>query len=322
MIALVAALFVLALGGAAFAFAGGPSARSQKRFAAVAKSEPAGSARGGAENSAQRRKNMTAQLKEFEKKQTEKKKTVTMRRRLDQAGFVDTKPRTFWIVSAALAVGAASLCIVAGQAPLIAGLAAFAAGFGLPRWVLSFLEKRRKKKFTNEFANAIDVIVRSVKSGLPTGDALKIVASEFRDPVGGEFKRLCEGMKMGVTLEQGLKRMHDSMPTTEVGFFTIVMTIQQKSGGNLSEALGNLAEVLRDRKRLQGKIKAMSSEATASAMIIGSLPPGVMGIVWLTTPNYISLLFTEKVGNLLLAGCVVWMGIGIFVMRKMINFKH
>jgi tight adherence protein B len=116
--------------------------------------------------------------------------------------------------------------------------------------------------------------------------------------------------------------MFENMPTTEVSFFGIVMTIQQKTGGNLSEALGNLAGVLRDRKRLQGKIKAMSSEAKASAMIIGSLPPGVAGIVYLTTPDYISLLFTERTGNLLLAGCVIWMSLGIAVMRKMINFKH
>ena len=124
-----------------------------------------------------------------------------------------------------------------------------------------------------------------------------------------------------MTLEQGVKKMLESMPTAEVSFFGIVMTIQQKSGGNLSEALGNLASVLRDRKRLEGKIKAMSSEAKASAGIIGSLPPGVMGIVYLTTPDYIKLLFTEHMGNLMLAGCVIWMSVGIGVMRKMINFK-
>jgi tight adherence protein B len=123
-------------------------------------------------------------------------------------------------------------------------------------------------------------------------------------------------------MEQGLKRMMESMPTPEVGFFAIVMTIQGKSGGNLSEALGNLAFVLRDRKRLQGKIKAMSSEAKASAGIIGSLPPAVMGIVYLTTPNYIMKLFNTHAGNLMLAGCAVWMSVGIMVMRKMINFKH
>ena len=133
---------------------------------------------------------------------------------------------------------------------------------------------------------------------------------------------MVESLKVGVTLEQATKRMMESMPTPEVGFFAIVMTIQTKSGGNLSEALSNLALVLRDRKRLQGKIKAMSSEAKASAMIIGSLPPAVMGIVYITTPDYIARLFTEKAGNLMLAGCAIWMSVGIMVMRKMINFKH
>jgi tight adherence protein B len=166
------------------------------------------------------------------------------------------------------------------------------------------------------------VIVRSVRSGLPVNEGLRIVARETPDPVGAEFTRLIDSLTMGVALDQALKKMHDSMPTAEVGFFSIVMTIQSKSGGNLSEALANLAGVLRDRKRLEGKIKAMSSEAKASAGIIGSLPPVVMGIVWLTTPGYISLLFTERLGNLMLFGCGVWMGTGIMVMRKMINFKH
>jgi tight adherence protein B len=181
---------------------------------------------------------------------------------------------------------------------------------------------RRMKKFTTEFANAIDVIVRSVKSGLPTNEALKIVAKEIPDPVGSEFSLLNESMRVGVTLEQGLKKMFDNMPTAEVAFFSIVMSIQQKSGGNLSEALSNLAGVLRERKRLQGKIKAMSSEAKASAAIIGSLPPGVMGVVYVTTPDYIMMLFREHLGNLMLLGCVIWMSIGVMVMRKMINFKH
>ena len=188
--------------------------------------------------------------------------------------------------------------------------------------MLALLKSRREKKFTSEFANAIDVIVRSVKSGLPTTEALKIVAREMPEPVASEFSTLVEGLKVGVTLEQGLKRMHDNMPTPEVNFFAIVMTIQQKSGGNLSEALGNLSGVLRDRKRLQGKIKAMSSEAKASAAIIGSLPPVVMFLVWFTTPAYIDLLFTERLGNLMLIGCVLWMIIGIAVMKKMISFKH
>jgi tight adherence protein B len=224
-------------------------------------------------------------------------------------------------VSGSVAALAAFFCLITRQTWIVTLLATFVFGLGLPRWVLNFLKGRREKAFTAEFANAIDVIVRSVRSGLPTNEALRIVARELPDPVGSEFNTLCEGLKVGVTLEQGVKKMLENMPTAEVNFFGIVMTIQQKSGGNLSEALGNLAGVLRDRKRLQGKIKAMSSEAKASAAIIGSLPPGVMGIVYLTTPDYIKLLFTEHMGNLMLAGCVIWMSMGIGVMRKMINFK-
>jgi tight adherence protein B len=226
------------------------------------------------------------------------------------------------MICGTVAAVAASVAILTHQQPLVILLAVFVVGLGLPRWVLSFLTARRKKKFTENFATAIDVIVRSVKSGLPTNEALRIVAREASNPVGSEFHNLVESMKVGVTMDQALKRMMESMPTAEVGFFAIVMTIQGKSGGNLSEALGNLAFVLRDRKRLQGKIKAMSSEAKASAMIIGSLPPAVMLLVYVTTPAYIMKLFTERAGNLMLAACVIWMSCGILVMRKMINFKH
>jgi tight adherence protein B len=321
MIIVFSFLMVLALGGMAFVFAGGDE-RSQKRVAAVAR--PATQLRGGrdpVEAAQKRAKNIAVQLKDIEKNQARKKEKPTLRRRLEQAGFANTSVRTYWIICAVLGVAAALGCIFARQTPLVTGMAAFALGLGFPRWVLSFLTNRRRKKFTSEFANAIDVIVRSVKSGLPTNEALRIVARESPDPVGGEFSRLIESMKVGVTMEQGLKRMYDSMPTPEVGFFSIVMALQSRSGGNLSEVLGNLSAVLRDRKRLEGKIRAMSSEAKASAMIIGSLPPGMMAVVYCTTPAYITLLFTEKVGNLMLAGCVVWMSVGIFVMRKMINFK-
>jgi tight adherence protein B len=314
-------LAILALGGAAFALSGGDE-RSQKRVAAVAK--PAAQLRGARDQAdavQKRAKNIAAQLKDIEKNQTRKKEKPTLRSRLEQAGFPNATARGYWILCGILAAAAAAGCYLSHQTLPVIGMAAFAAGFGFPRWSLSFLTNRRRKKFTAEFANAIDVIVRSVKSGLPTSEALRIVAKESPEPVGSEFSRLVEGSKIGVTLDQGLKRMFDSMPTSEVGFFSIVMTIQSRSGGNLSEALGNLSAVLRDRKRLEGKIKAMSSEAKASAMIIGSMPPGVMMLVYMTSPGYITLLFTEKMGNLMLLGCVVWMGIGIFVMRKMINFR-
>jgi tight adherence protein B len=274
-----------------------------------------------APDNAQRRKNVSALLKDLEKQQAEQKKRVTLRRRLEWAGL-NIEPKVYWMLSATAALVAIAVCLLTRQSLIATVLVTLPVGLGLPRWILSFLKGRREKAFTAEFANAIDVIVRSVKSGLPTNEALKIVAREIPDPVGSEFNKLNEGLKVGVTLEQSLKKMFDNMPTAEVSFFGIVMTIQQKSGGNLSEALSNLAFVLRDRKRLQGKIRAMSSEAKASAMIIGSLPPVVMGLVYMTSPQYIALLFTERMGNIMLVGCVVWMTIGILVMKKMISFKH
>jgi tight adherence protein B len=313
-------VMLLAIGGGYYAFAGGGDGAS-RRVNAIAKPQATGRGTKAPADAALKRKNVQAMLKEIESKQAEKKAKVTMRQRLEQAGLANVTPRTFYIVSGVTALVVALLCLITRQSLLVIVLVGFAVGLGLPRWVLSFLKGRREKAFTNEFANAIDVIVRSVKSGLPTNEALRIVAREVPDPCGAEFGRLCEGLKVGITLEQGVKRMYESMPTPEVAFFGIVMTIQQKSGGNLSEALGNLSSVLRDRKRLLGKIKAMSSEAKASAGIIGSLPPGVMGIVYVTTPDYITLLFTEHAGNLMLAGCAIWMALGIFVMRKMINFK-
>jgi tight adherence protein B len=319
-LAIIAVMMVLGLGGGYFAYAGATD-RSAKRVNAIARPQATGRGGKAPVDAALKRKNVQALLKEIESKQAEKKQKLTMRQRLEQAGFANTTPRTFWIVSGCLSLGAALFCLIAGQTLIVTGMAAFVLGLGLPRWVLSFLKGRREKAFTAEFANAIDVIVRSVRSGLPTNEALRIVAREVPDPVGNEFNKLCEGLKVGVALDQGVRKMFESMPTAEVNFFGIVMTIQQKSGGNLSEALSNLAGVLRDRKRLAGKIKAMSSEAKASAGIIGSLPPGVMGIVYLTTPDYIKLLFTEHMGNLMLMGCVIWMGMGIAVMRKMINFK-
>ncbi|HTQ14411.1 MAG TPA: type II secretion system F family protein [Rhizomicrobium sp.] len=315
-------VFMLAVGGAAYAFAGAGGEASRKRLAAVSGPAQATGAGGRAPASdASRRKNVQALLKDIEKQNAASRERPTMRRRLEQAGL-SIEPRSFYIVSGIAGLCAAAACMLF-KLPLLATLGiAFTVGLGLPRWVIGFLKNRRLKAFTVSFADAIDAIVRSVKSGLPTNEALKLIAREMPDPVGSEFSKLVEGLKVGVTLEQGLKRMYESMPTSEVSFFAIVMTIQQKSGGNLSEALSNLSGVLRDRKRLQGKIRAMSSEAKASAMIIGSLPPMVAFLVWMSTPTYIEALFTERMGNLMLLGCAVWMSVGIFVMKKMIDFKH
>src|SRR5882672_7799743 len=306
-------LGVMALGGTIFAFAGIGAEKTKKRVAAVARPNVSGRAlKGGADANQQRRKNVQVMLKELEKQHAQKKKRPSLRRRIEQAGLTMT-PRTFWIISALCGILAAGAAFFAVKILYLIPLAGFAFAIGFPRWVLAFLKSRREKQFTREFASAIDTIVRSVKSGLPVGEALKVVAQEMPEPVAGEFKLLNEGLKVGVTMEDGLKRMYERMPTAEVNFFGIVMAIQQKSGGNLSEALSNLAGVLRDRKRLQGKIRAMSSEAKAGAMIIGSLPPGVTAMIYITTPDYIEPMFKVPLGNLMLIGCVVWMAIGIMV---------
>jgi tight adherence protein B len=318
---LLAMFGLMAAGGMVFAFAGMGAEKAKKRVAAVAKANVSGRALKGADADQKRRKNVQAMLKELEKQAAQHKKRPSLRRRIEQAGLTIT-PRTYWILSLLVGIGAAFGTFVSGAPVYAIPLAGFAFALGVPRWVLSFLKARRERAFTREFAPAIDTIVRSVKSGLPVNEALKVVSTEIPQPVSGEFKLLVESLKVGVTMEDGLKRMYERMPTPEVNFLGIVMTIQQKSGGNLSEALSNLSGVLRDRKRLQGKIRAMSSEAKAGASIIGSLPPGVMIMLMISTPTYLTPMFHIPLGQLLLMGCVVWMGLGILVMKKMVSFKY
>ena len=197
---------------------------------------------------------------------------------------------------------------------------AFAAGFGVPRWLLAFLKKRREAKFLHGFPDAVDVIVRGIKAGLPLLDCLKIIANEAPEPVKGEFRTIVETQTIGMPIGEACAKLYERIPLPEANFFGIVIAIQQKAGGNLSEALGNLSRVLRDRKRMKAKIQAMSMEAKASAAIIGALPIVVMLLVWLTSPGYIDLLWTHPTGRLMLAASGVWMTIGVMVMRKMINF--
>ncbi|MEY9219686.1 Flp pilus assembly protein TadB [Bradyrhizobium ottawaense] len=194
------------------------------------------------------------------------------------------------------------------------------AAFGLPRWALGFLKKRREAKFLAALPDAVDVIVRGIKAGLPLFESIKVVAADAPEPLRSEFLAIIETQAIGMPLGEACSRLYDRMPLPEANFFGIVISIQQKSGGNLSEALGNLSKVLRDRKKMREKIQAMSMEAKASAGIIGSLPPIVMFLVYLTTPHYISVLWTHPTGQLMLVGCVVWMAVGIMVMKKMINF--
>lgn len=322
----VALTVALTVAGAAWAFLGaGDAAKTNKRVAAASRGTGGRTAKVTAdavgESNAKRRKQVQETLKEIERKQDAVKQRPTLGAMLDQADW-NIDVRMFYIITVGVGMVTMAAFFILGYAWYVAIGIGFAVGFGLPRWLLKYTINRRKKAFTRDFANAIDVIVRGVKAGLPLNECLKIISVETPEPVGPEFRQIVEGLKVGVTLEDGLKKMYERMPIAEVNFFQIVLTIQQKTGGNLSEALGNLSGVLRDRKRLHGKIQALSSEAKASAGIIGSLPIIVMVLVYFTTPAYIALLFTERFGNFLLLCCATWMGIGIFVMKKMISFKY
>lgn len=308
-----------------FVFVGGDSgsAKTVKRAQLIAggdRQAAAARAKSTASVSAPdiRRKQILKTLKEQD--QQKKKASLTIAARLRAAGLGDNA-RMFWIISAVTGVGVGLLLLILRQMPLIALGAAFAAGFGLPRWVVGTLAKARTKKFTSAFSDAIDIIVRGIKSGLPVNDCLKMIGKECPEPLAGEFRVLTENVGMGMTMDQALERMYERMPTSELRFFTIVLSIQAKTGGNLAEALGNLSGVLRARKLMAEKIKALSAEAVASAFIIGALPPGVVALISITAPAYMAPMFSDSRGHLMLVMAAVWMIIGIFVMRKMINFK-
>jgi tight adherence protein B len=265
-----------------------------------------------------RREQVESSLKEIENR-TKQRKSPPLSTRIAQAGVSWTKQQ-FTIGSAVLGLVVAAIVLILGVGPFAALGAGFAAGAGLPRWVLSYLKRRRERLFVDRFPDAIDVVVRGIKSGLPLGDSLRVIASESPEPIRSEFRYILETQAVGVPLGEACAKLFDRMPLPETNFFAIVIAIQQKSGGNLSEALGNLSRVLRERKKMKGKIKAMSTEATASASIIGALPIAVMGVVYLTSPEYITLLWTDRMGQMMLAASAIWMSIGVFVMKKMINF--
>jgi len=291
--------------------------KAESRRASISRTE-APTARQAEKTQRSRREQVETTLKDLEARRLQEK-SVPLSVRLSQAGL-DWTPQKFWVVSAVVAGVFFAAALFSGGGLIGAAGLAFAGGFGLPRWALSFLKKRRETKFLAALPDAVDVIVRGIKAGLPLFESIKVVAADAPEPLRSEFLAIIETQAIGMPLGEACSRLYDRMPLPEANFFGIVVSIQQKSGGNLSEALGNLSKVLRDRKKMREKIQAMSMEAKASAGIIGSLPPIVMFLVYLTTPQYISLLWTHPTGQLMLVGCVVWMSIGIMVMKKMINF--
>jgi tight adherence protein B len=314
-------LVTVAVGGVAWVFLypilSGEN-QTARRVASVARADPATRPTRAAASTRNRREQIEGTLKEIEER-NKKARRPPLAVRLRQAGL-DWSKRRFIVTFAAVGVGAFLALTLFGTGLLPALGFGFAAGCGLPLWMLSFLKKRRENKFLKEFPDAVDVIVRGIKAGLPLLDSLKLIANDAVEPVKSEFRAIVETQAIGMPIGEACLKLYESIPLAEANFFGIVISIQQRAGGNLSEALGNLSRVLRDRKKMKAKIQAMSMEAKASASIIGALPIVVMTLVWLTSPDYIALLWTTPMGRVMMAACGTWMAVGIFVMRKMINF--
>jgi tight adherence protein B len=309
----------IAIGGVAWVFVYpilSGERKAEQRKASVARAQPMSRPTRGVQKS--RREQVEGTLKELEERQ-KKAKRVPLSIRIQQAGL-DWSKRRFLISAAALGVVAFFVALPIGAGLLPALALAFAAGCGLPFWLLGFLKKRREAHFLDTLPDAVDVIVRGIKAGLPLLDSMKLIASEAPEPVRSEFRAIIETQAIGMPLGDACGKLYERIPVAEANFFGIVVSIQQRAGGNLSEVLGNLSRVLRERKKMKAKIKAMSMEAKASATIIGSLPFVVATLVYLTSPSYIALLWTESLGRAMLGCCAVWMCVGIFVMKKMINF--
>ncbi|MFO1087111.1 MAG: type II secretion system F family protein [Reyranellaceae bacterium] len=295
-----------------------------RRIAAIsaAIAESAGAAKGN--DGTQRKRSVEETLREAEEEvgvKLKRNSKPTLTARLRQADLAWRK-NTYHLVClvVGVAVWLASLFLL-GLGMVAAVAFGIVGGLLLPHGYVGWRRGRRFKRFSRDFPNAVDVIVRGVRAGLPLIDCLNIVASEAREPIRSLFKTILEEHSLGVPLDEAIDRLPDRMPLPEASFFSIVIGIQARTGGGLSEALANLSNVLRGRKKMRSKIKALSAEAVAAAIIIGAMPVAVAGLLYLITPDYIAMLFNETMGRVVLFFCGLWMLMGILVMRKMVNFS-
>ena len=241
--------------------------------------------------------------------------------RIAQAGMT-MSVRQYYMMCVAIGIGVFFVMLLFAPVPFwISAGGAFVAAVGVPYWLVNSKRKKRFKKFTMEFPNAVDVIVRGIKSGLPLNDCIRIIANDAEEPVRSEFLKVIEATQVGLSMPDACKRLYYDIPTPETNFFAIVIAIQSGAGGNLAEALNNLSSVLRDRRKMSDKIQAVSMEAKSSAGIIGSLPFVVAGLVSWASPGYLDPLFYTTTGHKILIICAFAMTFGIVVMKKMINFK-
>jgi tight adherence protein B len=309
-----ALLAAVAIGGVAFALFGGddPAARRRQALTKPARR----SADAGADRAAKKRQ-IAESLAELDKRARGRR--ADLQTRIEQAGFTMRK-ETFLMIFAGLAVVVGVVAFLKSGNGLISALLAITVGIGAPNLILARMRTRRIKKFVDVLPEALDIIVRGVRAGLPVNDTLRIIANEAQEPVRSEFRRVVEQQALGISVPEALQKLAQRVPATETNFFAIVIEIQSKAGGNLSEAVGNLSKTVRDRKKMRAKIGAMSMEALASAAIIGAVPFLVTGALYVTAPAYMSLLLTTSHGRIVTIIGLCWMAIGGGMMKKMINF--
>lgn len=267
-----------------------------------------------------RRADLAKKLKDTAEPLKKEEKKQTIRDLMIYAGLTPTQSH-FWIGSAVAGFVFILLAIIFAASPIIYIFAFLIGFFGIPRFVLKFMAGKRQKKFLEEFADALESMVRLLKAGMPVGEAIAMVAREFHGPVGEEMSRVYENQRIGVPLGEAVLEAAKRMPLAEVQMFATGIVIQQQTGSSLSDVLMNLAALIRARFRLRRKVQALSAEAKASAAIIGALPVVVSLGLYFINPDYIGLLFTTSSGKFYLTCAVCWMMVGMFIMRQMINFK-
>ncbi len=267
-----------------------------------------------------RAKRIQEKIKQLEQKTKKRSFMEAIRASILQAGL-DISPGTYFVISAVLAAVSSLIYLVLKLPPIGAVAVAVVMGALIPKFVLMYMARKRQALFTQHFANAADLIVRGIRSGLPVNECFNVIAREFEAPLGEEFRLLVEGQNLGMTIDSLLEKGIERIPTSEYKFFAIVLQIQRQTGGNLADTLDGLSKVLRDRKKMRDKAKAMASEAMASAGIIGSMPFAVAGLLSVVNPEYLMVLYYEKTGNYLVGFGLFWMFLGSMVMKKMINFK-
>lgn len=273
--------------------------------------------------SQQRRRRVQEKLKALEQEQRGKAGAFSragIQTLLQRAGFGNASVRQFVIFSIVCGLVVMLVFGLLGTPWYALIFIGFSATLGLPRWLLAMRVRRRQRRFLAQFSDALDVMVRGVRAGLPLIDCLNIVAREGQEPAKSEFDTLARSLGVGITLPQALQQMYTRLPLAEVNFFAVVLSIQQQSGGNLSEAVSNLSTVLRDRRRMRQRVTALSQEANYSALIIGALPFLIMLIIYFISPDYMAPLFTTAYGNIALLIGLGWMGLGAVIMRSMIRF--